>query len=81
MADARATLAQEILDLAKELGALAFGEFVLTSGQTSAYYFRRPPLDALPEGGGPRRQGAPARRARGGSGGGRRARGGCRSPW
>lgn len=32
-------LAQEILDLAKELGALAFGEFVLTSGQTSAYYF------------------------------------------
>ncbi len=30
---------QRVLELAKELGALTFGDFVLTSGQRSSYYF------------------------------------------
>jgi orotate phosphoribosyltransferase len=29
----------EILSLAKEIGALSFGEFTLSSGETSTYYF------------------------------------------
>ncbi len=29
----------EILTLAKEIGALSFGEFTLSSGEKSAYYF------------------------------------------
>ena len=30
---------QRVLELAKELGALTFGDFILTSGQHSSYYF------------------------------------------
>ena len=30
---------QRVLELAKELGALTFGDFVLSSGQHSSYYF------------------------------------------
>ena len=30
---------QRVLELAKELGALTYGDFVLTSGQRSSYYF------------------------------------------
>ena len=30
---------RHILDLSKQLGALTFGDFVLTSGQRSSYYF------------------------------------------
>ena len=41
MADVRAdsALADEILALAKDLNALVFGEFTLTSGMKSGYYF------------------------------------------
>ena len=31
--------AEEILTLAKEIGALSFGEFTLSSGKKSSYYF------------------------------------------
>ena len=34
---------QRVLELAKELGALTFGDFILTSGQHSSYYFDGPP--------------------------------------
>ena len=42
--------AKRILGLAKELGALLFGEFTLSSGQTSSYYFDGRLLTLSPEG-------------------------------
>ena len=40
-------IAAELLELAKERGALTFGDYVLSSGQHSSYYFdgRRLTLD------------------------------------
>jgi len=43
-------LAEEILELAKELDALLYGEFVLASGQTSSYYFDGRLLTLSPRG-------------------------------
>ncbi len=42
--------AARILDLAKELGSLQFGEFTLSSGQTSNYYFDDRLLSLHPKG-------------------------------
>ena len=42
--------AGEILQLAEELGALLYGEFVLASGQTSTYYFDGRLLTLSPRG-------------------------------
>ncbi len=39
MAETGAGAAGEALELARELGALSYGEFVLASGEKSAYYF------------------------------------------
>ena len=50
MTDAEHGLAGEILDLAKELGALLYGEFVLSSGLTSTYYFDGRLLTLSPKG-------------------------------
>jgi len=43
-------LAEEILEVAQELGALLYGEFVLASGQTSTYYFDGRLLTLSPKG-------------------------------
>lgn len=43
-------LRQRILELAQELGALRFGEFTLSSGQKSGYYFDGRLLTLHPEG-------------------------------
>lgn len=43
-------LAEEILELANELDALLYGEFVLASGQTSSYYFDGRLLTLSPKG-------------------------------
>ena len=43
-------LAEEILELANELDALLYGEFVLASGQTSTYYFDGRLLTLSPKG-------------------------------
>ena len=50
MTDKGSGLAEEILELAKELDALLYGEFVLTSGQTSKYYFDGRLLTLSPRG-------------------------------
>ena len=50
MTQAETGLAEEILELAKELNALLYGEFVLTSGQTSKYYFDGRLLTLSPKG-------------------------------
>jgi orotate phosphoribosyltransferase len=42
--------AERILELAKKLGALTFGEFTLSSGQKSGYYFDGRLLSLDPEG-------------------------------
>ncbi|MBI2964985.1 MAG: orotate phosphoribosyltransferase [Chloroflexi bacterium] len=42
--------AERILELAKKLGALTFGEFTLSSGQKSSYYFDGRLLSLDPEG-------------------------------
>lgn len=47
---AEAGIAEEILEQAKELGALLYGEFVLASGQTSTYYFDGRLLTLSPRG-------------------------------
>ena len=39
MTQTESGLGEEILEVAQELGALLYGEFVLASGQTSTYYF------------------------------------------
>jgi nicotinate (nicotinamide) nucleotide adenylyltransferase len=44
------TRAERLLERAKELGALRFGDFTLTSGQKSAYYFDGRQLSLDPEG-------------------------------
>ena len=43
--------AQEIMDIAIDRGALAFGEFKLSAGGTSSYYFDGRILSLDPEGG------------------------------
>ena len=43
-------LAEEMLELAQEMGALLYGEFVLASGQTSTYYFDGRLLTLSPRG-------------------------------
>ena len=48
MTDSRA---QEIMDIAIDRGALAFGEFKLSAGGTSSYYFDGRMLSLDPEGG------------------------------
>ena len=48
--DVRPGVANEILELARELDALVFGEFVLTSGETSSYYFDGRLLTLSPRG-------------------------------
>ena len=50
MTQTEAGLGEEILDLAQELGALLYGEFVLASGQTSTYYFDGRLLTLSPQG-------------------------------
>lgn len=50
MTQTESRLAEEILELAKELGALLYGDFVLTSGQTSKYYFDGRLLTLSPKG-------------------------------
>ncbi len=50
MTQAETGLGEEILELAKELNALLYGEFVLTSGQTSRYYFDGRLLTLSPKG-------------------------------
>jgi orotate phosphoribosyltransferase len=50
MAQQTDTGAQRLLERAKELGALQFGEFTLTSGQKSSYYFDGRRLSLDPEG-------------------------------
>ena len=50
MTDASQGLAEEILALANEQGALLYGEFVLASGQTSGYYFDGRLLTLSPRG-------------------------------
>ena len=44
------SLAQEIMDIAIDRGALAFGEFKLSAGGTSSYYFDGRILSLDPEG-------------------------------
>ena len=44
------TVAERLLELAKERGVLKFGEFTLTSGQISRYYFDGRLLTLDPEG-------------------------------
>jgi orotate phosphoribosyltransferase len=44
------TRAERLLERAKELGALRFGDFTLTSGQKSTYYFDGRQLSLDPEG-------------------------------
>ena len=44
------TRAERLLERAKELGALRFGDFTLTSGQKSSYYFDGRQLSLDPEG-------------------------------
>ena len=44
------TGSERLLERAKELGALQFGEFTLTSGQKSSYYFDGRRLSLDPEG-------------------------------
>ncbi len=46
----RNRIAQRLLERAKELGALRFGEFTLSSGQKSSYYFDGRLLSLDPEG-------------------------------
>lgn len=50
MTQTESRLAEEILELAKELDALLYGEFVLASGQTSSYYFDGRLLTLSPRG-------------------------------
>ena len=46
----RVEQAERILELAKKLGALTFGEFTLSSGQKSGYYFDGRLLSLSPDG-------------------------------
>jgi orotate phosphoribosyltransferase len=46
----RASLAQRIFELCKQLGALSFGKFTLSSGLESSYYFDGRLLTLSPEG-------------------------------
>jgi orotate phosphoribosyltransferase len=48
--DASTGLGHQILDKARELGALLFGDFTLTSGEKSSYYFDGRLLTLSPEG-------------------------------
>ncbi len=50
MEDSGHDRAARILELAKELGSLQFGEFTLSSGQTSSYYFDDRLLSLHPKG-------------------------------
>ena len=50
MEDSGRDRAARILQLARELGSLQFGEFRLSSGQTSNYYFDDRLLSLHPEG-------------------------------
>ena len=50
MTQTESGLAEEILEVAQELGALLYGEFVLASGQTSTYYFDGRLLTLSPKG-------------------------------
>ncbi len=50
MTQTESGLGEEILELAKELDALLYGEFVLASGQTSSYYFDGRLLTLSPKG-------------------------------
>ena len=49
-ADAHETLGQEVLEAAEEQGALLFGEFTLSSGQKSTFYFDGRLLTLSPKG-------------------------------
>jgi len=46
----KAEIAKRILELARETGALQYGEFTLTSGKKSTYYFEGKRLTFSPEG-------------------------------
>ena len=69
---------RRLLERAKELDALLFGEFTLTAGGTSSYYFDGRLLTLDPEGGNLVASVLLARGARIGSGGGGRTGGGGR---